>query len=61
MGTVKVAADEVADPAVTAVWYPANEGRGVEMIQEPNEVPWGIDAAFRDLSGNQIRFVQIIP
>jgi catechol 2,3-dioxygenase-like lactoylglutathione lyase family enzyme len=37
------------------------KSRGVEMIQEPNEVPWGIDAAFRDLSGNHIRFVQIIP
>jgi hypothetical protein len=23
-GTVNVAADEVADPAATAVWYPAN-------------------------------------
>jgi len=25
VGTVKLAADEVADPAVTGVWYPANE------------------------------------
>ncbi len=41
--------------------YSELKGRGVEMIQEPNEVPWGIDAAFRDLSGNHIRFVQIIP
>ena len=24
VGTVKLAADEVADPAATAVWYPAN-------------------------------------
>jgi hypothetical protein len=31
------------------------------MIQEPNKVPWGIDAAFRDLSGNHIRFVQLMP
>jgi catechol 2,3-dioxygenase-like lactoylglutathione lyase family enzyme len=35
--------------------------RGVEIIQEPNMVPWGIDAAFRDLSGNHIRFVQLMP
>jgi hypothetical protein len=30
-------------------------------IQEPNKVPWGIEAAFRDMSGSHIRFVQIIP
>lgn len=35
--------------------------RGVEFIQEPNPVPWGIDAAFRDPSGNHIRVVQVIP
>ena len=37
------------------------KGRGVEFIQEPNRVPWGIDAAFRDPSGNHIRIVQMIP
>jgi catechol 2,3-dioxygenase-like lactoylglutathione lyase family enzyme len=36
-------------------------GRGVEFVQEPNRVPWGIDAAFRDPSGNHIRMVQMIP
>jgi catechol 2,3-dioxygenase-like lactoylglutathione lyase family enzyme len=35
--------------------------RGVEFIQEPNRVPWGVDAAFRDPSGNHIRIVQPIP
>lgn len=39
--------------------YEELKGRGVEMIQEPNNVPWGTDAAFRDLSGNHIRFVQL--
>ena len=41
--------------------YSELKDRGVEMIQEPNKVPWGMDAAFRDLSGNHIRFVQTIP
>jgi predicted enzyme related to lactoylglutathione lyase len=33
-------------------------GRGVEFIQEPTEQPYGIDAGFRDSSGNQIRMAQ---
>jgi catechol 2,3-dioxygenase-like lactoylglutathione lyase family enzyme len=32
--------------------------RGVEFSQEPMERPYGIDAGFRDPSGNQIRMVQ---
>ena len=32
--------------------------RGVEFTEEPSERPYGIDAAFRDPSGNQIRLVQ---
>jgi predicted enzyme related to lactoylglutathione lyase len=40
--------------------YSELKDRGVEMIQEPNKVPWGIDAAFRDLFGNHLRFVQMI-
>ena len=32
--------------------------RGVEFQQEPTEQPYGIDAGFRDLSGNQMRMVQ---
>jgi hypothetical protein len=35
--------------------------RGVEFQQEPVRQPYGIDAAFRDLSGNQARLVQRIP
>lgn len=36
------------------------KGRGVEVVQEPHRVPWGMDAAFRDPSGNHIRVVQVI-
>jgi predicted enzyme related to lactoylglutathione lyase len=32
--------------------------RGVEFGQEPTEQPYGIDAGFRDPSGNQMRMVQ---
>ena len=34
------------------------KGRGVEFQQEPTDQPYGIDAAFRDPSGNQARLVQ---
>jgi catechol 2,3-dioxygenase-like lactoylglutathione lyase family enzyme len=33
-------------------------GRGVEFTQEPVEQPYGIDAGFRDSSGNHLRMVQ---
>jgi predicted enzyme related to lactoylglutathione lyase len=33
-------------------------GRGVEFLQEPTEQPYGIDAGFRNTSGNQIRMAQ---
>jgi catechol 2,3-dioxygenase-like lactoylglutathione lyase family enzyme len=33
-------------------------GRGVEFLQEPTQQPYGIDAGFRDPSGNGIRMVQ---
>ena len=32
--------------------------RGVEFQQQPTEQPYGIDAGFRDPSGNQMRMVQ---
>jgi predicted enzyme related to lactoylglutathione lyase len=32
--------------------------RGVEFQQEPTEQPYGIDAGFRDVSGNQMRMIQ---
>jgi catechol 2,3-dioxygenase-like lactoylglutathione lyase family enzyme len=33
--------------------------RGVEFAEEPTEQPYGIDASFRDPSGNPIRIVQL--
>jgi catechol 2,3-dioxygenase-like lactoylglutathione lyase family enzyme len=38
--------------------YDELKGRGVEFQQEPTEQPYGIDAGFRDPSGNQMRMVQ---
>jgi len=33
--------------------------RGVEFVQEPEEQPYGIDSAFRDPSGNNIRLTEV--
>ena len=33
--------------------------RGVEFSEEPQEQPYGIDSAFRDPSGNNIRLTQV--
>ena|SRR5690349_9216383 len=38
--------------------YDELKSRGVEMTQEPVEQFYGIDAAFRDPTGNSIRFTQ---
>ena len=38
--------------------YKELKGRGVDFTEEPTERPYGIDAAFRDPSGNAIRVVQ---
>jgi catechol 2,3-dioxygenase-like lactoylglutathione lyase family enzyme len=38
--------------------YEDLKARGVEFTEEPNERPYGIDAAFRDPSGNGFRLVQ---
>jgi catechol 2,3-dioxygenase-like lactoylglutathione lyase family enzyme len=35
------------------------KGRGVEFTQEPTEQPYGIDAGFRDVSGNHFRVAQM--
>jgi predicted enzyme related to lactoylglutathione lyase len=35
------------------------KSRGVEFIDEPEERPYGIDAGFRDPSGNHIRLTQV--
>lgn len=38
--------------------YEELKNRGVEFTQEPTEQPYGIDAGFRDPSGNGIRMIQ---
>ena len=32
--------------------------RGVQFSQEPTEQPYGVDAGFRDPSGNKMRMIQ---
>jgi catechol 2,3-dioxygenase-like lactoylglutathione lyase family enzyme len=39
--------------------YEELKGRGVQFQQEPTEQPYGIDAGFRDPSGNQMRMAQL--
>jgi catechol 2,3-dioxygenase-like lactoylglutathione lyase family enzyme len=39
--------------------YEELKGRGVEFSQEPTQQPYGIDAGFRDVSGNQMRVAQL--
>jgi uncharacterized glyoxalase superfamily protein PhnB len=39
--------------------YEELKSRGVEFIEEPEERPYGIDSAFRDPSGNNIRLTQV--
>jgi predicted enzyme related to lactoylglutathione lyase len=38
--------------------YEELKGRDVEFTEEPAQRPYGIDAAFRDPSGNQVRLIQ---
>jgi catechol 2,3-dioxygenase-like lactoylglutathione lyase family enzyme len=39
--------------------YEELKARGVEFTEEPEERPYGIDAGFRDPSGNSIRLTQV--
>ena len=39
--------------------YEELKGRGVEFVDEPEERPYGIDASFRDPSGNHFRLTQV--
>ena len=34
-------------------------GRGVEFSMAPEQMPYGIDSAFRDPSGNSVRLTQV--
>ena len=38
--------------------YEELKNRGVEFNQEPTEQPYGVDAGFRDVSGNHIRMAE---
>ena len=38
--------------------YEELKARGVEFAQEPTQQPYGLDAGFRDSSGNHIRMMQ---
>lgn len=39
--------------------YEALAARGVEFVEKPEPRPYGIDCAFRDPSGNNIRLTQL--
>jgi predicted enzyme related to lactoylglutathione lyase len=39
--------------------YEELKGRGVDFSETPEERPYGVDAAFRDPSGNNIRLTQV--
>ena len=39
--------------------YEELKGRGLEFSQDPEERPYGVDAAFRDPSGNHLRLTQV--
>jgi catechol 2,3-dioxygenase-like lactoylglutathione lyase family enzyme len=39
--------------------YEELSGRGVEFVDLPQEAPYGIDASFRDPSGNHLRLTQV--
>ena len=40
--------------------YEELSGRGVEFVAAPERRPYGIDAGFRDPSGNHLRLTQVI-
>jgi predicted enzyme related to lactoylglutathione lyase len=39
--------------------YEVLRARGVEFVEEPTDQPYGIDASFRDPSGNHLRLTQV--
>ena len=40
--------------------YEELSGRGVEFVDKPMKMPYGIDSSFRDPSGNNIRLTQVL-
>jgi catechol 2,3-dioxygenase-like lactoylglutathione lyase family enzyme len=51
-GTVFLTTDDIRGD------YEQLKSRGVEFTEEPEERPYGIDAGFRDPSGNSLRLTQ---
>ena len=58
----------VAKGAASGLFFPTSDCRGtyeelkakgVEFSQEPTEQPYGLDAGFRDSSGNSMRMMQM--
>jgi predicted enzyme related to lactoylglutathione lyase len=41
--------------------YKEMVARGVEFVEEPEDRPYGVDAGFRDPSGNNIRLTEVRP
>lgn len=41
--------------------YEELRSRGVDLTEQPSDRPYGLDAAFRDPSGNSIRIAQLRP
>ena len=52
-GTVFLTTDDVRAS------YKELKSRGVEFTEEPEERPYGVDAGFRDPSGNSFRLTQV--
>ena len=52
-GTIFLNTDDVRSA------YQELKARGVEFVEEPEQRPYGIDSAFRDPSGNNIRLTQV--
>jgi uncharacterized glyoxalase superfamily protein PhnB len=52
-GTIFLATDDAKAS------YEELKGRGVEFTEPPEERPYGIDAGFRDPSGNAIRLTEV--
>jgi uncharacterized glyoxalase superfamily protein PhnB len=40
--------------------YEELKARGVDFVEAPEQRPYGIDAAFRDPSGNNVRLTQVM-
>jgi catechol 2,3-dioxygenase-like lactoylglutathione lyase family enzyme len=52
-GTIFLTTDDVQSS------YEELKGRGVDFVEQPEDRPYGIDSAFRDPSGNNIRLTQV--